>query len=92
MIVACDVPFHWYIKPKAHLPHPVGIVVSRHAKIGKNVALFQNVTIGAKEWNKRDYPIIEDGVIIYTNSIIAGNVTIPKNKIIPCNSVIIGDK
>lgn len=70
-------------------PHPVGIVIGAGAKVGKDVVIYQGVTLGRKYLNKADYPIIGDGVIIYANTVVAGKVTIGKNAIIGCNSVVL---
>lgn len=84
-----------YISPKAvigknlTLPHPIGIVIGEGAKIGNNVIIYQNVTIGRKNRNVPKYPIIEDNVIIYCQSTIIGDITIGKNSIIGSNSVVL---
>lgn len=71
------------------LPHPIGIVIGEGVKIGKNVTIYQNVTLGRKYKDIPDYPIIGNGVIIYCNSVIVGNVKIGNNAVIGCNSVVL---
>lgn len=84
-----------YISPKAEigknlkLPHPTGVVIGEGVKIGTNCTIYQNVTLGRKSIEKAEYPIIEDNVIIYCNSVIIGNVKIGKNSIIGCNTTIL---
>lgn len=71
--------------------HPTGIVIGDKVKIGKNVLIYQNVTIGKanNSKSKKDgYPVIEDNVIIYANSVIAGPVKIGKGSIIGANSFV----
>ena len=84
------------------LIHPYGITVNANAHVGKNVTLFKGVTIGEIEKGKRKgNPCIEDGVTIYANATICGNVCIGKNSIIasgafvnfnvPQDSIVIGN-
>lgn len=89
--------FNCYISPQAELSekikfkHPMGIVIGAECKIGKNVSIYQNVTLGRKEGNLIGCPTIEDDVIIYCNSTVIGNVTIGKGAVIGCNSVVLRD-
>lgn len=87
-----------YIHPGAELgqrvnfPHPTGIVIGQKVKIGKNVTIFQCVTLGSH--GKPDdpqvkYPIIEDNVTLYANSIVIGDVLIQKNSIVGAGSVVL---
>ena len=77
------------IKGKILFPHPVGIVIGEGSIIDKNVTIYQNVTIGRKNQNIAEYPIISKDVVIYANSTIIGNVTIGQGAVIGCNSVIL---
>lgn len=70
-------------------PHPVGIVISPEAVIGKNCTIHQNVTIGTGgKFNECLYPTIGDNVIIYTGAVVIGGITIEDNAIIAANSVV----
>lgn len=74
--------------------HPVGVVIGDGVCIGSNVVIFQGVTIGAKGSSNRrikEYPKIEDDVIIYAGAKIIGGVTIGKGSIIGANAVVISD-
>lgn len=89
--------YHIIISPKAELgenisfDHPVGVVIGEGVKIGNNVVIYQNVTLGRRKREIADYPIIEDNVIIYPNSIIAGKVRVRKNTIIGAGSLLLSD-
>lgn len=73
-------------------PHPMGIVIGGFVKIGDNVQIYQNVTLGRKHSEKeREVPIIGNNVKIYANSVVIGNVRIGNNAIIGCNSVVLRD-
>lgn len=87
--------YHCCISAKASIgknitiPHPIGIVIGEGAKIGDNVVIYQNVTIGRKNRETPDYPSIGNNVIIYSNSIILGNVRIGDNTTIGCNTIVL---
>ncbi|MBM7417253.1 MULTISPECIES: hypothetical protein [Nocardiaceae] len=54
------------------LPHPIGIVVGRGTRVGRDVTLYQNVTLGTDASGR--YPKVGDGTIIYTNAVVYGGV------------------
>jgi serine O-acetyltransferase len=63
------------------IDHGTGIVIGETAVIGKNVKIYQGVTLGAltvskDESNQKRHPTIEDNVIIYANATILGGKTI----------------
>ncbi|MFZ4455411.1 MAG: serine O-acetyltransferase [Bacteroidales bacterium] len=68
------------------IDHGTGVVIGATAIIGRNVKLFQGVTLGAKSFPLDDdgnpikgiprHPIIEDNVVIYSNATILGRITI----------------
>ena len=68
------------------IDHGTGVVIGETAIIGKNVRLYQAVTLGAKRFpvdengalvkgNAR-HPIVEDDVVIYAGATILGRITI----------------
>jgi serine O-acetyltransferase len=77
------------------IDHGTGVVVGESTIIGNNVKLYQGVTLGAKSFALDEngkpikgiprHPIIEDDVIIYSNSTILGRITIGKGAIIGGN-------
>lgn len=73
------------IGPGLFIDHGTGLVVGETTIIGKNVRLYQGVTLGAlslprnageKLKNKKRHPTIEDEVIIYSNTTILGGETV----------------
>jgi serine O-acetyltransferase len=73
------------------IDHGTGIVIGETSLIGKNVKMYQGVTLGALSVDKRmqntkRHPTIEDGVIIYSQAVILGGDTV-----IGSNSVIGGN-
>ncbi len=67
------------------IDHGTGVVVGETCVIGKNVKIYQGVTLGATspfdksgipKRGKKRHPDIEDNVIIYANAVILGGSTI----------------
>jgi serine O-acetyltransferase len=73
------------------LPHPTGIVIGDGTKIGNNVLILQNVTLGKKNLNQKGTPIIGDGVSIMAGAVILGEINIGSNSSIGANSVVLKD-
>lgn len=74
------------------LPHPYGVVVNPGATIGKNVTIYQGVTIGGKRLGKNaGVPFIEDDVILFPNSVVVGRVHVGKGAVVAPCSVVISD-
>ena len=75
------------------LPHGVtGIFITQSANIGKNVVVFQQVTIGAntiKSSKSYGAPTIEDNVYIGAGAKIIGNAYIGHNSRIGANAVVV---
>jgi len=77
------------------IDHGTGVVIGATARIGRNVRLYQNVTLGAKRLVKGDgsmvdqdtprHPIVEDDVVIYAGATILGRVTIGAGSVIGGN-------
>ena len=70
------------------LPHPDGVIIGEKSTIGKNVTIYQQVTIGQ---NHGKYPTIGDNVIIYAGAKIIGGINIGDNSIIGANAVVTKD-
>lgn len=77
------------------IDHGTGTVIGATCIIGRNVKLYQGVTLGAKSFPLDDngnpikgiprHPIIEDDVIIYAQATILGRVTIGAGSVIGGN-------
>lgn len=80
------------LKHPLRLPHPYGIFINPAAKLGKNITVFQGVTIGSKRSGKRGgVPTIGDNVVIGINAVILGDVTIGDGAMIAPLSYVIHD-
>ena len=74
------------------IDHGMGVVIGETAVIGKNVTLFQGVTLGGtgKERGKR-HPTIGDHVVVGTGAKVLGNITVGASSMIGANAVVIRD-
>ena len=76
---------------KPYMPHGLkGIVVSDKAKIGNNATIFQQVTIGVKEFGG-NAPTIKDNVLIGAGAKVLGDIVIGNNVKIGANAVVVSD-
>jgi serine O-acetyltransferase len=73
------------IGPGLFIDHGTGVVIGETTVIGRNVRIYQGVTLGAlslprdagvKMRHKKRHPTIEDDVIIYANTTILGGETV----------------
>ena len=72
--------------------HHSNIAVSVGAVVGKNVTIFQGVTIGKNFGGKHyGYPKIGDNVILFAGCKVLGNVNVGNNAIVGANAVITHD-
>lgn len=95
------------IHPKAQIgerftiDHGTGVVIGSTCILGKNVKIYQGVTLGAKSFPLDEngnpikgiprHPIVEDDVVIYAGATILGRVTIGKGSIIGGNVWVTND-
>ena len=83
------------IGPKFFIDHGTGVVIGETTVIGRNVRLYQGVTLGAKSFpldaqgnpikGVKRHPDVEDDVIIYAGATILGTVVIGKGATIGGN-------
>jgi len=89
------------IHPKAQIgeqftiDHGTGVVIGSTSVLGKNVKIYQGVTLGAKSFPMDEngnpikgiprHPIVEDDVVIYAGATILGRITIGKGSVIGGN-------
>lgn len=77
------------------IDHGTGVVIGETSVIGRNVKLYQGVTLGARSFptDENDnlikgiprHPIIGDNVVIYSNATILGRVKIGDNAVVGGN-------
>lgn len=83
------------------IDHGTGVVIGETCIIGKNVKLYQGVTLGAKSFPKDQegnpvkgiprHPIIEDGVVIYAHATVLGRITVGRGSTIGANVWVMDD-
>lgn len=76
------------------LPHPTAIVIGDGVEIGRDVTLYQSVTLGGRvpgDWARGNYPTISDGCTLFAGVVVVGRVHIGKNCTIGANAVVISD-
>lgn len=76
------------------IDHGTGVVIGETCVIGNHVRLYQGVTLGAKSFKfdaagnilqEPRHPILEDNVVVYSNSSILGRVRIGHDTVIGGN-------
>ena len=77
------------------IDHGTGVVIGETCIIGRNVKLYQGVTLGAKSFpldadgnpikGIPRHPILEDDVVVYSNATILGRITIGRGAVIGGN-------
>ena len=77
------------------MDHGTGIVIGETCVIGKNVRIYQGVTLGAKSFPLDEHgrpikgiprhPLVEDDVIIYSGATLLGRITVGKGSTIGGN-------
>ena len=89
-----EVPARLDIGAGLVIPHSQGTVIGA-GFIGKNVTIYQQVTLGAKladfEYDLSKRPRVDDGAIITAGAKVLGPVRLGVNCIIGANSVVLQD-
>jgi serine O-acetyltransferase len=77
------------------IDHGTGVVIGETTVIGRNVRLYQAVTLGAKRFpidaqghlikGSARHPIVEDNVVIYAGATVLGRITIGNGSVIGGN-------
>ena len=70
-----------HIGPSFCIDHGTGVVIGETSNIGKNVKLYQGVTLGALSVQKsmashKRHPTIEDNCVVYSHATILGGETV----------------
>lgn len=89
------------IGPAFFIDHGTGVVIGETAVIGRNVRLYQQVTLGARSFHddgtgtlvkgEARHPMLEDDVVIYAGATILGRVTIGRGAVIGGGVWVTGD-
>jgi serine acetyltransferase len=79
-----------YFINNLQLIHPYNIIIHPESVLGKDITIFNNVTIGSIDKDKKpNTPVIGDNVIVYPYVVIAGKINIGNNCIIQAGSIVL---
>lgn len=92
ILFGCDVARGAQIEGGLYLPHPNGVVIGAHVRVGQNCIVHQGVTLGARgEEHALANPQIGNEVEIATGAKILGAVTLGDYARIGANAVVLQD-
>lgn len=76
--------------PGLFIDHGAGVVIGETAEIGRNVTIYQGVTLGGsgKEKGKR-HPTLGDNVVVSSGAKVLGSFTVGSNSKIGAGSVVL---
>lgn len=76
--------------PGLFIDHGAGVVIGETAEIGRNVTIYQGVTLGGsgKEKGKR-HPTLGDNVVVSSGAKVLGSFTVGNNSKIGAGSVVL---
>ncbi len=77
----------------------MGVVIGETSKIGNNVTIYHNVTLGGvapsinsnDQRNTKRHPTLEDNVVVGSGAQVLGPIVIGKNSLIGSNAVVTKD-
>jgi serine O-acetyltransferase len=87
-LLGCDVGAA--LPTSVFLPHPNGIVVHGNAKIGNDVVIGHQVTLGGRDLTGAA-PEIEDGVYLGAGAKVLGGVRVGRGATVGANAVVTKD-
>lgn len=90
IVMGVELPDRVVAGPGLAVYHGVGLVVNAQTKLGENVTLRQNTTIGSKREGGPS-PTICDNVSIGANCVVIGNIEIGSNCIIGAGAIVTQD-
>lgn len=75
------------------IDHGMGTVIGETAIIGDNVTLYQNVTLGGhgEPVSGKRHPTLKNNVMVGTNAVVLGNITIGEGARVGANAVVTKD-
>lgn len=89
----CDLSPKAEIGPGLLLPHPTGVVIGHGVVAGRDLTLFQHVTLGGRAPGDADaagaaYPRLADRVVVYPGALVYGDVAVGSDAVVLGNSVV----
>lgn len=93
-LTGADIEFNAIVGPGMFISHPVGIVIGRGTRIGRNVTLFQGVTCGVRSWDPdeiRRFPTIGDNCFLFTQATVLGGVRVGNDCVVGAHALVTRD-
>jgi serine acetyltransferase len=84
-----DLPRHATVGPGLWLPHPYGLAISRDARVGAGVDMYQRVIVGRRDLSGE--PVIGDGVTLGAGALVLGPVTVGDGARIGAGALVLDD-
>ncbi|GAB3155598.1 serine acetyltransferase [Micromonospora sonneratiae] len=84
-----DLPRELQCGPGLKLFHPYGLVLHRGARLGENVSMYHNVTVGRKDFTGE--PVIGAGVTLGAGAVVLGPVVIGRAAKIGAGATVLDD-
>lgn len=91
VINSCEISPRAEIGAGVQFPHSCGIVIGEGVQVGDYCIIYHNVTLGRSKALEADYPVIGDGVHIYSGASVLGAVEVGNNAVIGAHSLVIKD-
>jgi serine O-acetyltransferase len=83
--------FDTEIGPGLCIVHKGGVRIVSGTKMGADVTIGSQVTIGRSMLGKTDAPVIGSGVYLSIGAQVLGNVTVGDNVVVGANAVVVSD-
>lgn len=89
----CDISYHAVIGRRIKFPHPLCVVIGDKVKIGDDVMIWQEVTIGShgREGQAKDYPLIGNRVKLFSGCKVIGSIDLGDDVVVGANAVVTKD-
>lgn len=92
VMIGISLPIGTQLGGGVRFPHFGSVVVAAGVKSGKNIHIFQNVTLGRSAFGEKlGVPVLGNNVVIYSGSVVVGNIHIGNDVIVGANSVVTKD-
>lgn len=92
IIAGAEIPAQAKIGENLYLPHGGrGVIIHPGAKIGDNLTIYHQATIGSDKIGNAGAPVIGNNVFIGTGAKILGRIVIGNNVKIGANAVVLKD-
>lgn len=78
------------IAPTVTFPHPTGIVIGDGVVIGEGCTEYQHVTMGRLHKDVAEYPVLDEGCILYAGSCVLGGAHLGAGTVVGANTIVLG--